>query len=262
VAGSSVLGSLAATMQRQLSEQQIRSFHHDVFVEDQVNDFVSLVGRTRGIVADVGGGCGLFAMRLRQLNDQPIRVHDLDQASLTQCEKNGVESVLSNALEPAIKGDEAAASFNLVLHHLVGASEKVTRELQLRALAAWRGQVSLVFVNEYIYESFIPGLSGWLIFSVTRNRPLSAIARVIAALVPSLHANTLGTGVRFRSHDEWKRLFYQAGYDVQRAAIGANEPVSLARRLLLIKAIRRDSFLLVPNGGRAKEVSTGPNGIE
>jgi hypothetical protein len=239
-------------MQRQLSEQQIQSFHHDVFVEDQVNDFVSLVGRARGVVADVGGGCGFFAIRLRQLNGQPTRVHDLDQASLTECEKAGVESVLSNALEPAIKGDEAAASFNLVLHHLVGASEKATRELQQRALAAWRGQVSLVFVNEYIYESFIRGLSGWLIFSVTRSGPLSAIARLIAAIVPSLHANTLGTGVRFRSHDEWKRLFHEAGYDVERVTIGANEPVSLARRLLLIKAIRRDSFLLVPSGSQSR----------
>jgi len=149
-------------------------------------------------------------------------------------------------LNPPIRGDEEFASFNLILHHLVGRSEEITRTLQMNSLARWRDRARGVFVNEYIYESYAMRASGWLIFQITKSTLLSALAKWISTVVPSLRANTFGVGVRFRAHEEWRELFEDAGYRVKSCVIGRSEPVSMARRLLLIKQIRRDSFLLVP----------------
>jgi hypothetical protein len=56
--------------------------------------------------------------------------------------------------------------------------------------------------------------------------------------------NTFGVGVRFRSHDEWLEIFTALGLEVLGTVRGAEEVVSLPRRMLLIKSCRRDSFLL------------------
>jgi hypothetical protein len=161
-----------------------------------------------------------------------------------------VEAVRSDALDPTIQGDEEIVSFNLILHHLIGGSERATTELQKRALASWKGRARAVFVNEYIYESFVGNLSGRLIFSITSNPILSWIGGRLAAVFPSFKANTFGVGVRFRAHEEWVRLFQSAGYSVTGRMVGEAEPVSPAWRLLLIKCIRRDSFRLEPSPTR------------
>jgi hypothetical protein len=237
-------------VQRQLSDEQIEAFHHDVFVEEQVRDFIALAGMHSGVVIDVGGGCGFFATRLRELTTRHVRVMDTDRGSIDTCLRSGVEAVVGDALSPSFLGDEGIAAFNLILHHLVGTTEKATRELQRRALAIWHSRVPQVFVNEYIYESYAPRFSGWLIFQITKSRLLSVVGRAVAAFVPPLRANTFGVGVRFRSHQEWRELFASAGYEVARVAIGENEPIAMARRVLLIKSIRRDSFLLIPKKDR------------
>lgn len=236
-------------MQRALSSEQVEAFYHDHFVEDQVRHFMALLGAetaAQGTVADIGGGCGFFARRLRQLTGRKIRVIDTDAPSVETCRAHGVDAVQGDALQPAIAGDEEVVCFNLILHHLVGASEEATRDLQRRALAAWQQHARSVFVNEYIYESYLGNVSGALIFGITKSRILSALGRAVAALVPSLKANTFGVGVRFRAHEEWRQLFAAAGYDVKDVKVGDDEPISLPRRLLLIKSCRRDSFLLQP----------------
>jgi hypothetical protein len=63
--------------------------------------------------------------------------------------------------------------------------------------------------------------------------------------MPSLKANTFGVGVRFRSGNEWTKIFDNSGFVVEAELKGEEEFISLPRRLLLIKSIRRDSFLLV-----------------
>lgn len=239
-------------MQIRLSDVQIAEFYHDDFVEDQTRDFVSLLGDADGaggkdgVTIDVGGGCGFFARRLARLTGRRVRVLDMDAKSVDACRNNGVEAVQGDALDPVIAGDERIATFNLVLHHLVAGSERRTRMLQSRALSVWRSQVDHVFVNEYIYESYVRRLSGSLIFLITRSKLLSAVAGVIAKFVPALRANTFGVGVRFRSHDEWRELFESAGFSVEATVKGAPEHVALPLRLLLIKHIRRDSFRLMP----------------
>ena len=99
-------------------------------------------------------------------------------------------------------------------------------------------------MNEYIYESYTPDFSGWLIYQITNSRLLLKIGKVVSKIIPSLLANTFGVGVRFRSHDEWESFFIEEGFRVTKTIIGKNEQVAMPRRILLIKNIRRDSFLL------------------
>ncbi len=233
-------------MQKVLTQQQVEAFHHDCFVEEQVAHFVEMVGDLSGkaVIVDVGGGIGLFAHRLQSLTGHEVRVLDLDQASVALCERLGVKCSVGDALKPEFVGDEGMASFNMILHHLVGATEKETRVLQARALGAWHTRGARLFVNEYIYESQLGNFSGWLIYQITKSKILSAIGRAVSTFVPSLRANTFGVGVRFRSVEEWRNLFEAAGYRIGRHMRGEEEPVSIPQRMLLIKNRRRDSFLL------------------
>ncbi|MCR5871126.1 MULTISPECIES: hypothetical protein [unclassified Sphingomonas] len=236
------------TEQKTLAVDQIQAFYHDEFVEDQVRDFGTLVpaGAARGVVVDVGGGCGFFARALHDRLDLLTRVIDMDPGSIDACGRNGVEGRLGDALAPQIEGDEGIACFNLILHHLVGPNERATRALQVRALKAWHGRVPAVFVNEYIYQSFVGRISPRLIFEITSSRLLSAIGNLVSRIVPSFKANTFGVGVRFRSHEEWRELFAEAGYKVADVTIGKDERIAPPLRLMLIKAIRRDSYRLEP----------------
>jgi hypothetical protein len=235
--------------QKLLSSEQVEAFRHDQFVEDQTRHFMALLGRTAtdpSEIVDVGGGCGFFARRLQELTGRRVRVIDTDSKSIEECRRAGVEAVCGDALCPELTGREGVVTFNLILHHLVGRTEQETLDLQRRALSAWRRQVRAAFVSEYIYESYLPDFSGWLIFRITRSRLLSWIARLAGRVAPSLKANTAGVGVRFRSRREWLRLFASAGYEVRSSAVGLEDAVSLPRRMLLIRRTRRDSFLLQP----------------
>lgn len=234
--------------QAKLSAEQIAAFYHDEFVVDQVRDFHDMLGGDRGgkRVVDIGGGCGFFAKRLADTAGEQTRVIDMDPRSLEECRRLGVEGRIGDALAPVIDGDEGVVTFNLILHHLVGASERETRRLQIKALRAWHGNADRLFVNEYIYQSLVGNVSGRLIYAVTSSRILSYLAEKVSRFVPSLKANTFGVGVRFRSHEEWRSLFAEAGFHVIDTRIGWAERVSPPLRVLLIKAIRRDSFVLVP----------------
>ncbi len=234
-------------MQRTLSPGQIEAFYHDDFVTSQVEHFRQLARPAAGrMIVDVGGGCGFFAEGLARLTGWPVRVIDTDALSVATCIRKGVAAVVDDALAPRIRGDEDVVCFNLILHHLVGANEASTIELQRQALRAWHGSARAVFVNEYIYDSYVAALSGRLIYEITSSRLLSALASAISRWVPSLRANTFGVGVRFRAHDEWVRIFESLGFKVTGVVRGAEEDVSAARRMLLIRSCRRDSFLLEP----------------
>lgn len=237
--------------QSKLSQDQIRAFYHDSFVESQVKDFIQLIGTSSNSwqkkVVDVGGGCGYFAKALQDSTSFEVRVIDTDSQSVAYCRQAGLDASVDDALNPTPAGDEFVVCFNLVLHHLVGATEAETRNLQRRALSAWGKRAPSIFVNEYIYESFfLPDISGWLIFQITGNAYLSRFCRLISKIAPSLSANTFGVGVRFRSHVEWREMFQDLGFDIAGTVKGRREGISLPRRLLLIKNCRRDSFLLKP----------------
>jgi hypothetical protein len=231
--------------QAKLSAEQIQAFYHDEFVNDQIRDFREMVGNSGdGLVVDVGGGCGFFAKGLTQLAGYRTRVIDMDPQSVAICHQSGVDARVGDALAPEIAGDERVICFNLILHHLVGDSERETRALQLKALRAWREQPVRLFVNEYIYQSLLGQVSPRLIYEITSSRILSFLGRQAARVVPAFRANTFGVGVRFRSHEQWLELFAEAGFRVASTRIGAPERISPPLRTLLIKTIRRDSFLL------------------
>lgn len=234
-------------LQQKLSPSQVAEFYHDEFVQDQARDFGELAKPLDdGVVVDIGGGVGYFAERVRAVFGYPVRVIDMDPESVAQCEARAVPAQRGDALNPPVSGDEGCVCLNLILHHLVGRGEKRTRSLQKAALAAWNSGDTPVFVNEYIYESFVGTVSGRLIYAITSSQLLSAMAGFAARFIPAFRANTFGVGVRFRAHDEWITLFHEVGFKVDAVRIGAEEPVKLPLRLLLIKAIRRDSFLLMP----------------
>ena len=236
----------SADEQIRLSESQVDAFYHEDFVDDQVRDFLDLTARhiLDGVIVDIGGGVGHFADRLAGTKDISTRVIDTDPVSIARCKERGLDAQVGDALSPPFAGDEQAASFNLVLHHLVGASEQATRRLQVEALRVWLDKSRFLFVQEYIYESYIGFLSGQLIYAITSSRLLSALGSTVARVIPAFRANTFGTGVRFRAHQEWRVLFAEAGFQVVDARIGLPDGVALPLRALLIREIRRDSFLL------------------
>jgi hypothetical protein len=169
----------------------------------------------------------------------------MDPVSVESARSYGVEAMVGDALQPDKKNDEALVCFNLILHHLVATSENETLALQTRAISNWRQSGTKVFVNEYIYESWFGDFSGWLIYQITKSKFLSKVGLIISKVMPSLKANTFGVGVRFRSGSEWKKIFDNSGFVVEAEIKGEEEFISLPRRLLLIKNIRRDSFLLL-----------------
>jgi len=235
-------------VQKKLTADQVAAFYHDAFVQQQFEHFVGIALPTieKGkVVVDIGGGCGYFASAIAAGLKISTRVIDTDLVSIQAAKKLGIDSVLGDALFPIKYMDESVACFNLILHHLVGTSERETLDLQVRAISAWKSENVKIFVNEYIYESWFLNISGWLIFQITKNKTLSAIGKIVAKFLPSLKANTFGVGVRFRSNSEWKTIFKNAGFSVENEIKGDKEFISLPRRLLLIKEIRRDSFLLV-----------------
>lgn len=237
--------------QNRLSENQVEAFLKTEFEEDQISHFESLLDSQefdiQGVIVDVGGGVGHFAKLLSEKRGSRVRVLDIDESSidlLNETSTNRVEALVAGALNPPIFGDERVVTINLVLHHLVGRSERATREMQEGALKAWRGKADYIFVYEYIYESFLGNLSGRLIYSITSSKILSAIASFVGRFLRSLRANTFGVGVRFRANSEWIQIFEQCGFEVVGLRQGPSEPIPLPRRALLISEIRRDSFLL------------------
>jgi hypothetical protein len=245
--------AMEETKQIKLAQSQIEAFYVDCFNESQLNDFIKLTSSIKltndhNCVVDVGGGVGYFARNLNNKTGASVRVIDSDFPSIkkvNKLENKNIFGIVGDALNPEIKGDENIVCFNLILHHLVGSNENKTRILQKQALLAWKNTNASIFVNEYIYESFVGYLSGRLIYEITSNRILSAIAAAIGRVIPSLKANTLGIGVRFRANDEWVKLFEECGYTVASMSYGEVEYTAIPLRLLFIKQVRRDSFLLV-----------------
>lgn len=237
--------------QRKLEQHQIETFYVDCFAKSQVDHFKRITDPLnfpdRSMIVDVGGGIGYFANELAGRSALQVRVIDADEASVDAClqlRNERIQAFIGDALSPKIVGDEYVVCFNLILHHLVGGSDFETRNLQKSALSAWMGHCHYIFVHEYIYESLIADFSGRIIFEITSSRFLSAIGKLIAKVIRSFNANTFGVGVRFRSQKGWRRLFEEAGFDVVQTAVGEREAVSTPLRALLIREIRRDSFLL------------------
>lgn len=235
-------------MQRKLSREQLEHFYQYCDDDTQASHFLRLVPHSLlgagNVVVDMGGGSGFFASSLKRYVDARIRIIDMDPVAVETCRSNGLDAVVGDALVPKYQGDENVVCFNLMLHHMVGATEQSTLILQRQIVQSWINRASLIFVNELIYDSYFGTISGRLIYLITRSKILSKIALMVSRFVPSLHANTFGTGVRFRAREEWVELFERWGFRVVASIRGEEKDVPLARRVLFIKSFRQDSFLL------------------
>jgi hypothetical protein len=246
--------NLESVAQVTLGDAQIAAFNTDRNAAEQSARFVHFARRFSGVtpgrvVVDIGGGNGYFARDLNAATGWTVRVVDSDEKSIRGCLAigvAGVQAVRGDAIEPDILGDEDAVVFNLVLHHLVGRTESDTTVLQERSLAAWRERARFLMVSEISYDSFFFDITGKLIFLVTSSGLLSKVAAFVGRFVPSLRANTLGVGVRFRSKREWVSFFERCGYRVVEVVDGVPEALPFPLRFLFVKQIRSDYFLLVP----------------
>lgn len=127
--------------QRKLMSNQLKEFYSDIFTTSQIKDFVELTtpitfGDNKCIV-DVGGGCGHFARAVHRETGFTVKVLDSDEISIQQVNKinnKNIIGIIGDALNPNDINNAKITCFNLILHHLVGASEKETLSLQKKAL--------------------------------------------------------------------------------------------------------------------------------
>mgnify|MGYP001166758468 CR=1 FL=1 len=242
--------------QKTLEQHQIDEFNTDVFAKKQATHFETLTANARSnnsikTVVDMGGGNGYFATELSGM-EIFVRIIDSDKKSIQNCKNLNniyIDAHIGNALSPDIKGDEDIVCFNLILHHLIGATEKETRELQKKTIRLWRDRVQYIFINEYIYDSFVGYFSGRLIYEITKNKFLSMISKIVTHVIPSFRANTFGVGVRFRAHKEWCDIFEECGFEIVSKIYAEPDYTAPVLRILFIREVRTDSFLLKARRG-------------
>jgi len=233
--------------QRILSKEQLSDFYIETFVAEQKAHISRLLKTdTPDLkIVDVGGGAGFLASAVGKELGFAVTVWDIDPEAVRLARLRGVNAVEKNILTSIEKQPVDVMFFNLVLHHLVGSSNKQTLETQRVALENAKRCANTILVHEYIYESyFFDELSSWLIWLLTSSTSLVRLLRMIGKIVPSLNANTLGVGVRFHCKSGWKRQFEEAGFMVVNSIDCQREHVSLARRILLIRNLYRTTFLL------------------
>ena len=161
---------------------------HGDFVDMQVTQLKKLLFQediqfdSKDAIVDMGGGSGCFAARLTDLTPK-ICVYDTDGNALGGCDRDLVLPVCSDALNPKIEDDVKLVCFNLILHHLVDGTEKEIRGMQTKALSFWSKRY--LFVYEYCYESFIDGLSGKLIYWITKSKCLSFLCKLVSFFISS-----------------------------------------------------------------------------
>lgn len=118
--------------QKILNSEQVSAFYHDEFLNDQLQDFTTLLDKHltgNWSLIDIGGGVGYFAEALHQKFGCTVTVFDNDVKSVDVCNKRGVPSVLGDALSDPQAGTADIVSLNLALHHFVGESFLSTKNL-------------------------------------------------------------------------------------------------------------------------------------
>jgi hypothetical protein len=237
--------------QVRLDESQNLAFDREYFGPREFEVIVdALRGRFERPVnlLDVGGGNGKFLDSL--MASLPTgRVVNLDiSAALLGLNKKNKVLIHASILDDPFKDDTEERKFdvitvNWVLHHMIGATERDCRMLQLGTLEACKSALrsgGLIAVAENDYRSWLrDDYSGRLIYAITRSRVLARFARRFA--------NTAGVGVRFRTERGWRRLFDQAGLTVAGVFHGEKWRTRFWKRALLgMRAPRHVHFLLLP----------------
>lgn len=240
--------------QKVLQRSALDAFDTPEGVVEQLRHFKECYGYDRSSpfsLLDVGGGAGYFVSALQEeFPAMRATILDIDESAVFKARGRGLAAEPGSILERLpehIPGEFDVICFNLVLHHIVAGGARKTRELQMRALSLAGKRLSgngSVFVHEICYEGRIfPDSTGAMIFQALSNPLFAGIARLAGRFVPSLRANTVGVGVRFRPSSGWVRLIEEAGGKSLKVRPGGTEGHSLSRRLLLnVREVRRCSF--------------------
>jgi SAM-dependent methyltransferase len=244
--------------QRILPQSAIDAFDTPEGVAEQVQHFKSLLGFNSHSVfsmLDVGGGTGFFANAIKtEFPHAEITILDLDEQSVMKGTKLGLNAIHGSIIDPpaAIRSRKFdVISLNLMLHHIIGDDDWSTLALQRCALTrvcellANQGHI---FLHEICYEGrLFRDSSARLIYQVTASRCLGKALKLVGKAMPALSANTAGVGVRFRSMHGWSVLANSLKLKV--VSVCQSEPEGhswLRRTLLLIREVRRQSYLLRP----------------
>lgn len=243
--------------QRLLSDEATDAFDHKWLFATQIDHFKALTAFTPEEpfdLLDVGGGTGRFAQALRQQFPRcSVTILDVSAKSVQKAATKGIQGIVGSILDPppalASKRYDVVA-FNMILHHLVGDSDRFTEANQKHALTVAAGLLKRngrIVVNEYCYSGLVgDDSSGRLIYEITRSKVLAGVVRAVGRVCPPLAANTVGVGVRFRPLPSWAKLGAEAGLCLDRTIDGPPDPPSLIRRTaLLIRAVNRSSLAFV-----------------
>jgi SAM-dependent methyltransferase len=200
-------------------------------------------------VLDVGGGNGQFVDRLLQLYPSATGcVFDYSSSMLSKSRPDSRKTLVQGSATELGKHFSGRRfdliTVNMLLHHLVGQTEKETLEnvnsclLSIRELLTPTGHL---IVYEQTYEGVLPGLQpGKIIFSLT-----SVKNTLISRALRNLGANTAGTGVRFRSRNEWIALFQGARFKIRNdSPVTLDKPPMLRKLPLNIKQVGSHFFAL------------------
>ncbi len=210
---------------KKLDEEQVYNFDTDYI---QGADWVNLVEHLNKSFPDgefsfidVGGGNGVFCDKLLETFPKSKGVLiDNSEYLINLNKENPRKTIICDSVENINKllPDEKfdVIFLNLVLHHFIGNSYKISRSIventlnNLYPLLSDRG---LLYIMEDVYNGkYIDGLASYLIFSITSIKALGGITR-------RLGANTGGVGVCFRSRKQWLSLFDKCGYKVDKEDI-------------------------------------------
>lgn len=206
-------------------------------------------------VLDIGGGEGYFMHEVKEIFPlSSVSILDIDSFAVLKAKERGINAVKGSILENSQieKCDQKfdVICFNLVLHHIVTGKFFGTRHIQVKSLenaSKLLNSNGTLFIHEICYEgSFLNNFPGHLIYLLTSSRLLEPFFSLIGKLSPSLFANTIGTGVRYRSDQGWRSVFADTtNFSLEKILIGESEGHPRFRNIVLgIKSVRRKSFIL------------------
>jgi len=205
---------------KKLDEQQVLDFDTDYIQNkdwDKLCEYLEVLFPEGDFsFLDVGGGNGVFCDKVLSTFPKSTAVL-LDNSEYlislnTQSERKRIVCDSVENMDKIFTAEKFDVVFlNLVLHHFVSNSYKVTRNnvtntfLRLKPLLSPRGYV---YVFEDFYNGLIfDGLASYLIFTLTSSKMLAGLTR-------KLGANTGGTGVCFRSRKQWGKIIKESGYEI------------------------------------------------
>ena len=228
--------------QRILKRKALDAFDTNEGVAEQIAHFKLCYEYNRDskfTLLDIGGGGGYFISALqREYPNMRATILDLDNLAIEKAASNGLNGIVGSVLNPPSQLTSQkfdVICFNLVLHHIIATKDSDTRKLQSLALFNARAISSVggsIFIHEICYEGrFFSGSSSAIIFHILTNALLSKMTLFISKYVPSLKANTLGVGVRYRAYDAWVKLIKLSGYNIAQECKSGKEGHSFVRRV-------------------------------